>query len=243
MCITSIMRILLKFPTKYRLEKSIAVIGRYVEYATTPEKLQIVVSLDEDDAESIAGIARYEALLPGQVQVFVGPAEGKIAAVNRDVPSPDTFDILLLGSDDMIPMVKGYDDVIREKMTRHYPDTDGVLFFNDGVQGSNLNTLSIMGSKFYQRFGYIYYPEYKSFFCDTEFMAVATALDKQTYFPEIIIKHFNPHANKQVPFDSLYIQNHRYWSVDEATYNRRKAAGFFIEPNRIPVGKIKLAWA
>ncbi|NBQ56461.1 MAG: hypothetical protein EBU36_07500 [Verrucomicrobia bacterium] len=59
----------------------------------------------------------YEALLPGQVQVFQGPAEGKIAAVNRDVPSPDTFDILLLGSDDMIPMVKGYDDVIRQKMT------------------------------------------------------------------------------------------------------------------------------
>ena len=242
MYIISIMRILLKFPTKYRLEKSLAVIGRYVEYATTPEKLQIVVSLDEDDAESIAGIARYEALLPGQVKVFLGPAEGKIAAVNRDVSSPDTFDILLLGSDDMIPMVKGYDDVIRQKMAAHYPDTDGVLFFNDGVQGSNLNTLSIMGSKFYQRFGYIYYPEYKSFFCDTEFTAVAIALGKQTYFPEMIIKHYNPHANKQVPFDHLYIQNYRYWSVDEATYNRRKAAGFFIEPNRIPGGKIKLAW-
>jgi len=236
------MRILLKFPTKSRLEKSLSVIARYVEYATTPEKLQIVVSLDEDDAESIAGIARYEALLPGQVNVFTGPPEGKIAAVNRDVPSPDTFDILLLGSDDMIPMVKGYDDVIREKMARHYPDTDGVLFFNDGVQGSNLNTLSILGSKFYQRFGYIYYPEYKSFFCDTEFTAVATALGKQTYFPEIIIKHFNPHANKQVPFDNLYMKNIRYWAVDEATYNRRKAAGFFVETDRIPGAKMKMAW-
>lgn len=236
------MRILLKFPTKSRLEKSLSVISRYVEYATTPEKLQIVVSLDEDDAESIAGIARYEALLPGQVNVFTGPPEGKIAAVNRDVPSPDTFDILLLGSDDMIPMVKGYDDVIREKMARHYPDTDGVLFFNDGVQGSNLNTLSIMGSKFYQRFGYIYYPEYKSFFCDTEFTAVATALGKQTYFHEIIIKHFNPHANKKVPFDDLYMKNIRYWAVDEATYNRRKAAGFFVETDRIPGAKMKMAW-
>jgi hypothetical protein len=234
------MQLLLKFPTKYRLEKSLTVIARYVEYATTPEKLQIVVSLDVDDAESIAGIPRYEAILPGQVQVCVGPAEGKIAAVNRDVPSPDTFDILLLGSDDMIPMVKGYDDVIRRKMAAYYPDTDGVLFFNDGVQGSNLNTLSIMGSKFYQRFGYIYCPEYKSFFCDTEFTEVATALGKQTYFPEIIIQHFNPHANKRVPFDDLYIQNFRHWAVDEATYNRRKAEGFFVSNKRIPGSKMKL---
>ena len=220
------MRLLLKFPTKCRLEKSLEVIGRYVEYATTPELLQIVVSLDYDDAESIAGIPRYEALLPGQVKVCIGPPEGKIAAVNRDVPSHDSFDILLLGSDDMTPIMKGYDDIIREKMATHYPDTDGVLFFNDGHQGSNLNTLSILGSKYYQRFGYIYYPEYKSFFCDTEFTEVANRLGKQTYFPEPIIRHDHPLINKTVPSDALYMFNNRFWHMDEATYHRRKGVYF-----------------
>jgi hypothetical protein len=66
-------------------------------------------------------------------------------------------------------------------------------------------------------------------------MAVATALGKQTYFPEIIIQHFNPHANKSVPFDILYVQNYQFWSVDEAIYNRRKEHGFYVNlPQKAP---------
>ena len=74
--------------------------------------------------------------------------------------------IVLLASDDMIPMEKGFDNIIIDKMKNYYPDTDGVLWFNDGYQGDKLNTLCILGKKYYDRFGYIYNPEYISVLSD-----------------------------------------------------------------------------
>jgi hypothetical protein len=77
-------------------------------------------------------------------------------------------------------------------MTEHYPDTDGVLWFNDGYQGNRLNTLCILGKKYYDRFNYIYHPDYISVWCDNEFMDVANLLGKQIYFDDIIIRHEHP---------------------------------------------------
>jgi hypothetical protein len=103
----------------------------------------------------------------------------------------------------MTPIVKGYDNIIRNNMKTHYPDTDGVLWFNDGYQGQNLNTLCILGRKYYQRFGYIYCPEYKSLWCDNEFMDQANLLGRQIYFHETIIKHEHPANNRGIYKDRL----------------------------------------
>ena len=92
----------------------------------------------------------------------------------------------------MIPVVKGYDTIIKNNMSKLYPDTDGVLWFNDGYQGNKLNTLCILGKKYYDRFGYIYNPEYISVWSDNEFMDVGNILGKQTYFDEVIIQHQHP---------------------------------------------------
>jgi hypothetical protein len=120
----------------------------------------------------------------------------------------------------MIPIMNGYDDVIRDRMHQFYPDTDGVLFFNDGHRGCDLNTLVICGSKYYQRFDYIYYPGYKSLFCDNEFMDEAYRLRKQTYFDTCIIQHEHPsHAGER--YDLLYTQNDTYWNHDRALYYSR----------------------
>jgi hypothetical protein len=89
----------------------------------------------------------------------------------------------------MIPEFSGYDSALRDNMEHYFPDTDGVLWFNDGFQKHNLNTLCILGRKYYQRFGYIYHPAYKSLWCDNEFTVVASLLKKQLYFDKVIIRH------------------------------------------------------
>ena len=66
-------------------------------------------------------------------------------------------------------------------MTELYPNTDGVLWFNDGNQGNRLNTLCILGKKYYERFNYIYHPDYTSLWADNEFMDVANLLNKQIF--------------------------------------------------------------
>jgi hypothetical protein len=73
------------------------------------------------------------------------------------------WDILVVMSDDMVCVTHGWDDIIRQDMNENFPDTDGVLHYNDGNQKANVMTMSIIGRKYYKRDGYIYNPEYQSF--------------------------------------------------------------------------------
>jgi hypothetical protein len=195
--------------------KAIDVINKYISFATDPDNIQILVTIDIDDNPE-----KYTFTDP-RIIVKVGPSNGKINAINRDMPNHSTFDILLLASDDMIPIVQGYDDIIRTKMHQKFPDGDGVLWFNDGFCKNRLNTLVICGSKYYQRFGYIYYPEYKSLWCDNEFTDVANKLGKQIYFNTIIIKHEHPSNSSTINNDDLYRRNNIHFSTDKKLYMKR----------------------
>jgi hypothetical protein len=172
-------------------------------------------------------VSSYTSIHPS-IQVITGPPKGKIGAINRDIPDPSTWDILLLASDDMIPIIKGYDERIRVEMKSHFPDTDGVLFFNDGYATYKLNTLVICGSTYYKRFGYIYNPEYKSFFCDNEFMDEANRLGRQIYIHDVIIKHEHPANTSSVKHDSLYTKNQSDWNHDADIYRTRKRTTFDV---------------
>jgi len=184
-------------------------------------KTRIIVSIDEDDATMTNDVIVQAKSFHQNIQVIKGPSYGKVGAINRDMPDPSEFDILLLASDDMVPYVNQYDRIIRDSMEQMYPDTDGVLFFNDGYTGRRLNTLVICGSKYYSRFGYIYHPEYKSLFCDNEFMDEANRLGKQTYYDQPIIKHEHYTHIRARP-DALYNVNEALYSEDEKVYNLRK---------------------
>lgn len=214
------MKLLIKYPTRNRLEKSIDTLKKYVSFANNISDIRIIVSLDEDDEVSVSSITKYTDIHEN-IEVIVGKSDGKIDAINRDIPDPSTFDILLLASDDMIPHVKGYDIIIQDSMEQFFPDTDGVLFFNDGYVGYRTNTLVICGSKYYERFGYIYAPEYKSLFCDNEFTEEANRLGKQVYLNQVIIKHEHPTNNSNIAGDSLYTKNDLEYRKDEETYMKR----------------------
>jgi hypothetical protein len=125
----------------------------------------------------------------------------------------------------MIPVCPGYDIVIKKSMQQYFPDTDGVLWFNDGFQQNKLNTLCILGKKYYDRFGYVYHPSYKSLYCDTEFTLVSQKLNKTKYFADVIIKHQQYSIINKEP-DKLYIRNDELQHVDKDTFNKRLALNF-----------------
>lgn len=216
------MRVLIKLPSRERPQKLVAVLRKYTQFAKEPQALHFLVSLDEDDPSVNESLLQTLRTIHPHMDIHVGRSENKIHAINRDMDKAPPFDILLLASDDMIPMVQGYDQEIRSKMQKHYPDTDGVLWFNDGYCGTKLNTLVICGKKYYDRFGFIYNPLYKSFYCDNEFMDVANELGKQTYFPNVIIKHIHPANTSEVKMDPLYERNNGPFRQDEKTYWSRK---------------------
>lgn len=216
------MKILIKLPSRQRPEKLFNSVKEYLDFAVDKENINFLLSLDEDDTTITPSLLERIRVLHTNINIKIGRSENKINAINRDMNEAGDYDILLLASDDMHPIKLGYDNVIREHMVTYYPDTDGVLWFNDGYTRDTLNTLVIMGKKYYERFGFIYNPLYKSFYCDNEFTDISKKLNKCTYFPEVIIKHLHPANTSEVKPDDLYIKNNKYWADDERMYHDRK---------------------
>jgi hypothetical protein len=185
------MKLLIKFPTRGRKNKFFNVLNKYHKKLSGKNEVNFLITLDEDDSDmnnsdSISILNSFK----NTVYVF-GESKSKIDAVNRDLDKFTDWDIVLLASDDMIPQENGYDDIIINEMSKNFSDTDGVLWFADGNR-KDLNTLCILGKKYYNRFNYIYNPEYKSTWCDNEFTEVANKLNKQFFVDKVIIKHEHP---------------------------------------------------
>lgn len=209
-------RLLIKFPNRGRVEKFKNTFFKYKSMLTGNHPVQFIVSIDEDDPEMLAIAKDYPCI--------VGRNKNKVEAINADIPQ-DGWDIILIASVDMIPIVHGYDEKIILTMESHFYDWDGLLHFNDGFQGNKLCTLPIMGRPYYNRFGYIYHPSYKSLWCDMEQTEVAKKLIKYYYVPEVVIRHEHPIWMKE-PYDLLMKRNEAFNSEDNQNYNNRKARNF-----------------
>jgi len=228
--------LLVKFPTRGRPRKFIETFKKYIDMADDQTNLFFMITLDTDDATVTMDFIDEIAKMHPNVRIDVGTSGSKIRAVNRDMQTAPYFDILLLASDDMIPIVKGYDTIIRKNMPSN---TDGVLWFNDGHQGNTLNTLCILGRAYYNRFGYIYHPSYITAWCDNEFTCVAHMLGKQIYFNQVIIEHQHPDFGLAIR-DNTYIQNDNGISTDKETFNRRKKAMFDLKLGVASLPKVSI---
>jgi hypothetical protein len=221
------MKLLIKFPTRQRPQKFFAALNKYIELAKDLKNTGFLITLDSDDTsmnneQIIDKLESYKKQI--KIVYFFGNSKTKIQAVNADVEKIVGWDVLLLASDDMIPIVNGYDETIRNDMHQHFSDTDGTLWYSDGGQ-DRINTLCILGKRYYERFNYIYNPEYISLWCDNEFTDVSVALNKVYRSNKVIIEHQHP-AWQKSNSDLLYNRNDQYMNIDGATYQRRRLNNF-----------------
>ncbi len=225
--------ILLKYPTRQRQLKFFENLINYVDTASGKHDIRVVVSMDTDDHEMNSDEVREGLKTLCGDFVFIsfhyGPSLGKIDAINRDVPD-DHWDILVATADDMEPVEDGWDDIIVQDMLREFPDLNGSLNYNNdprleekGPQGFHtLITLPVIGRKLYDRFGYIYHPDYKSEWCDNEQTEVFESLGLLRHIDRRPIVH--KWAENQ---DALMRRNMQIgWSVDRQTFARRKEQNF-----------------
>jgi hypothetical protein len=194
--------------------------------ANHPEQIGVAISCDVDDVSMSRNLVHEELhrVLNKTAwhRIFMSPNKSKIEACNANMNEIEwEWDVVVLVSDDMIPQVQGWDDVIRIHMPS---DTNKILWFNDGYQGDKLNTLCVFGRQMYNHFGYIYNPEYKSLFCDTELtdLCKGELKDRCQYNPYCIIRHEHPGTGYKQNMDALYQHNQKFWNEDMYTYIRRK---------------------
>lgn len=222
------MKILVKLPTKKRKEKFFSTLDIFYNLLDDIENTAFLITLDDDDDDMVNDEVFNKLTGYKNLSYTVGTSIHKLSATNRDLETFNNWDILVLASDDTIPKIKGYDSIIRQEMMTNYPDTDGVLHFNDGFQKSQLNTLPIVGKKYYDRFGYVQYPEYKSCFADNEFMEVSRILNKVTYIDTVVIEHQHPDwgFGKHDFVHGLNVQNYEH---DQNLFTTRKNKNFDLK--------------
>lgn len=222
------MKILCKVTSRGRPQELIKCIDTYLNLCENPNNLKWLFSFDKDDL--LINNSEFIDLLYSKINspiIIFGESSSKIDAINRDVNIyGGDWDILVNISDDQLAECNGWDTQIITNM----PETlDFSLWFYDGHQ-HRINTMEIIGRNYYDRFKYIYFPEYKSFYCDNESTDVAIKLGKMKKIDICIIKHYhyawmqNTHMTK----DETYIKADRYWQHDSELFKKRNAMNYGI---------------
>lgn len=208
------MRILFKYATRSRprhFERGI----RSITQRVNSDNYIILVSIDSDDNTMKNKTFDYP-----NTMIVEGKSKNKIDAINRDFEFIKNWDILVNMSDDMTFIEQGFDDIIRAAFT----EKDLFIHFPDGNR-KDLATMSIMDRTYYERFNYVYHPDYISLYCDNEAQEVAQALGRYKYVDKTIFNHLHPAYGKGV-FDSQYARTESYNGQDRETYLRRKQINF-----------------
>lgn len=220
-------KLLIKFPTRGRPQKFFYILTLYYQYMRG-KHYEFVISCDEDDETMNNDAVKNHFKQFPNLTVHYSKNANKVEAINANMEGRD-FDILLLASDDMVPEIPGYDAIIKNTMLSTFPDYDGVLWFFDGHR-KDLNTLCILGKKYYDRFGYIYNPEYKTWFCDNEFTIVASMLKRQAQIPSVIIRHCHPDIIGYGHDSTYQRNNHEEEKLeDQKILIRRQEEGFDLQ--------------
>lgn len=184
------------------------------------DNYEIICSFDLDDETMNNEWLKLVLINFEKVKCFFGESKSKIDAINRDLDKlPDDWNILVNMSDDMIFFKYGFDNIIRDAFDRE----DLFVHFHDGCQ-NRLATMSIIDRKHFDRFGFIYHPDFKSVFVDNFHQDYAIKHGCYKYMGDDvrIIDHLHPLHKKGIPMDKQYLFTESFYPVDQATYLRLK---------------------
>jgi hypothetical protein len=219
--------ILFKLATRSRPEKARDSINNIIENCKS-DNFTILVSVDFDDNSM-----KNFSYVHSNVTIIYGISKSKIDAINRDLDIVKDWDILINTSDDMVFTNKGFDNIIRQDFE---DNLDQFIHYSDGNQKENISTMSIMGKEYYERFNYIYHPDYKSLWCDAEATEVAVLLGKYRYMGDnkILFRHMHP-AWGLAESDAQYQKTEapEMWEHDYKVILERKARNYDLPQHLI----------
>jgi hypothetical protein len=208
------------FATRNRHQKMADAINTIIDLSTYAN-YTIGLTIDDDDSTTLNSQQLANILQAEQIKVNHGRSCSKVHAINRGMAGW-SGDIVVNMSDDMRFIKQGFDADIIEAFQG---DRDQFIHFPDGHVNKVLPTMSIMDRSYYERFQYIYHPDYRSLWCDNEAMDVAQQLGKYKYIDLQIFSHEHPAWTGEAA-DALLMHTESFFEIDQETYKRRSKLGF-----------------
>ena len=216
------MEISLLHPSRGRPDKSRRCTEMWLNRAGV--ECELIVSVDEDDRFLNQYRARYGS-------VVVNRNRSAVDAVNR-AAEVATGNIMIVLSDDF-ECPKGWGiKVLNAVMGRE----DYVLKVHDGTQ-KYIVTMPILDRKYYNRFGYVYCPDYKHMFVDTHFTHVADCLKRIVWRNDIVFHHAHYSVARQRP-DEINKRADATWNEGKRVYLNHVHNGFGMGLNIWDIDRI-----
>lgn len=212
------MRISIIHPSRSRPEMALKTAKQWLESADEPTRINYTLSIDASDLNRLH---YYEWFFGMPVLIVSNPNKSAIEAINVAVRPSDTGLIIVVSDDFSAP--KGWDKSLRKALEEK---SDFIVKTQDGIQPT-LITLPIMDKAYYDRFGYIYNPEYIHMHSDEEMTIVGHMLGKVITLP-LIFKH-NHYSTGAMKRDAINAKNDRTYAQGKAVLERHALNNFGIE--------------
>lgn len=213
-------------PSRQRVERALDAFNRWTERAGI-YNIEYLLSIDSDDDVH----AYKEAFkdFPIAVTILVNNNRSAIDAINNAAKIA-TGDIFIVVSDDFDCPNNWAQQII--DATKNM--TDWIMKTPDGYQKWMI-TLPIMDRAYYNRFGYIYFPEYRHLFPDLELSCVANYLQKRiTHNIPFKHNHYSLTGEKK---DAVSLRADSTWSQGEELFVKRFKKNFDLTEDQM-VGTI-----
>jgi glycosyltransferase involved in cell wall biosynthesis len=212
------MRISLLHPSRGRPNLAKEAHGEWISKASGKHEIEYILSIDSNDDS----VRTYNDLFgTKEIQILVNPNRSIVDAVNAAAKASDG-EILIVVSDDFgCPL--DWDKLVVGAFGNN---KDAVLHVHDCLYGQ-LVTLPILTRTYYERLGYIYYPEYFSMFCDTELTYHARQEGKLIDALHLRFEHRHYTTGKTAVDETYLRENSNYaWAVGEKIFKERLEKGF-----------------
>lgn len=164
--------------------------------AAHPENLEYIFGIDADDAAAIE-------LLASEPHTVSEPGGGCVRAFNA-ASAKTTGDIIISGCDDVYPF-PNWDDVLLARLGEL--SKPSVLLTGDGVRSDRLATQIIITRGWYDKFGFMFPPQFKNLGPDVWLTERAARDGCLIDARDLVFEHRHPFY-KKAPMDAVYqVQN------------------------------------
>lgn len=222
------MKISVIHPSRNRPEQAYNTFRNWTEKAEDLDSIEYILSFDSDQRDIYANtFINFQHKIVG----LNGPNKSAIQAINT-AAYISYGDLLIVISDDF-DCPEHWDTLLLQQLAGR---KDYVAKTNDGLQPT-LITMPVMDRTYYERYGYVYHPDYLHMFCDQELTAVAIMKGKYIKLP-LTFEHLHYSTGKTAK-DALNIKNDHTWGQGEALFNERLKSNFGIEGPVVNYSDIK----
>jgi len=217
------MKISVIHPSRGRAEQAYNTFLNWRSNANKWNNIEYILSVDKDDAKLDF---YFNSSVVHQFRILISNNKSAIEAIN-EAAKIAKGDLLVVISDDF-DCPKHWDTLLLQACKNYRSSRyskDFCMKTDDGLQPT-LITMPIMDRVYYERYGYVYHPDYKHMFADQELTSVAMMTGKYIKL-DLKFPH-NHYSTGKTPKDAINSKNDATWQQGERLFNERLKTNFGI---------------